>query len=55
MSVAQCPLVCGTLTMVLHVGICATSKVILIVLVLYIFVPPTGDYTDVITQSKPWG
>ena len=44
------------------VGICATSKVILIVIVLYFLVPPTGDYTDVITyvnprknQCKPWG
>ena len=40
----------------------STSKVILIVLVLYFLVPPTGDYTDVIThinprknQCKPWG
>ena len=41
---------------------CATSEVILIVLVLYFLVPPTGDYNDVIThvnprknQCKPWG
>ena len=43
------------------VGNCATLEVILIVLVLYFLVPPTRDYTDVIThvnprnnQCKPW-
>ena len=43
-------------------GNCATSKVILIVLVLYLCVPPMGDYTYVIThvyprknKCKPWG
>ena len=36
-----------------NVGNCATSKVILIVLVLYFLVPPTGDYTDVITHVNP--
>ena len=43
------------------VGICATSEVIFVVLVLYFLVPPTGDYTDAIThvnpkknQCKPW-
>ena len=35
------------------VGNCATSVVILIVLVLYFLVPPTGDYTDVITHVNP--
>ena len=44
------------------VGICATSEVIIIVLVLYFFVPPTRDCTDVTThvnprnnQCKAWG
>ena len=47
---------------VLPVGNCATSEVILIVLVLHFLVPPTGVHTDVIThvnprknQCKPWG
>ena len=31
-------------------GNCATSEVILIVLLLYLLVPPMGDYTDVITH-----
>ena len=35
------------------VGNCATLEVILIVLVLYILVPPTGDYIDVITYANP--
>ena len=34
------------------VGICATSKVILVVLVLYFLVPPTGDYTDAIHKKR---
>ena len=44
------------------VVICATSEVILIVLVLYFIVPPTRAYIDVFThvspinnQCKPWG
>ena len=44
------------------VGNCATSEVILIVLVLYFLVPPTGVHIDVTThvnprknQCKPWG
>ena len=36
-----------------NVGNCAISKVILIVLVLYFLVPPTGDYHDVITHVNP--
>ena len=35
------------------VEICATSEVILIVLVLYFLAPPTRDYTDVITHVNP--
>ena len=35
------------------VGNYATSEVILIVLVLYFLVPPTRDYTDVITHVNP--
>ena len=35
------------------VGNCATSEDILIILVLYFLVPPTGDYTDVITHINP--
>ena len=52
----------NTSLMVAFVGICATSEVILIVLVLYFLVPPTGVHTDAIThinprknQCKPWG
>ena len=37
------------------VGFCATLEAILIVLVLYLLVPPTGDYTVVIIHCKPWG
>ena len=44
------------------VGNCAASDVILIVLVLYFLVPPTGVHIDVTTQlnprknqCKPWG
>ena len=37
------------------VGICATSEAILIVLVLYLLVPPMGDYTVVFIHCKPWG
>ena len=44
------------------VRICATSEVIIIVLVLCFPIPPTGDYIEVIThvnpiknQCKPWG
>ena len=45
-----------------NVGNCATSEVILIVLVLYFLVPPMGVLTDVTThvnpiknRCKPWG
>ena len=36
------------------VGFCATSEVILIVILLYCFVPPTRDHTDVIIHVNPW-
>ena len=36
------------------VGICATSEAILIVLVLYLLIPPRGDYTIVNIHCKPW-
>ena len=39
-------------------GICTTSEVILIVLLLYFLVPPTRDYIDINpwkNQCKPWG
>ena len=36
-----------------RVGFCATSKVILIVILLYCFIPPTGDYTDVNIHVNP--
>ena len=39
--------------MVACVGICATFEVILIVLVLYFLVPPTEDYTYIITHVNP--
>ena len=39
----------------LIVGTCTTSEAILIVLVFYVLVPPTGDYTVVIIHCKPWG
>ena len=32
---------------------CVTSEVILILLVLYFLIPPTGDYTDVIAHVNP--
>ena len=35
------------------VGNRATLEDILIVLILYFLVPPTGDYTDVITHVNP--
>ena len=35
------------------VGFCATSEVILIVILLYCFVPPTGDHTNVIIHVNP--
>ena len=35
------------------IGICATLEVILIILVLYFLVPPTRDYTNVITHVNP--
>ena len=37
------------------VGFHSTSKVVLIVILLYCFVPPMGDHIDVIIQCKPWG
>lgn len=39
-------------------GICKTSEVILIVLLLYFLVPPMRDYIDINpwkNQCKPWG
>ena len=36
------------------VGFCATSKVILIVFLLYRFVPPTGDHTNVTIHVNSW-
>ena len=39
----------------LCVGICATSEAILIVLVFYLLVPPSGDYIVVIIHCKPRG
>ena len=35
------------------IAICATLEVILIVLVLYFLVPPTGDYNNVCTHVNP--
>ena len=35
------------------VGFCATSKVILIVILLYCFVPPMRDHTNVIIHVNP--
>ena len=49
-------------SVVVFVGNCATSEVILIVLVLYFLVPPTKVHIDVTThvnprknQCTPWG
>ena len=40
---------------IVSVGICVTSEYILIVLVLYLLLPPMGHYTIVIIHCKPWG
>ena len=41
--------------LIVSVGICVTWEAIIIVLALYLLVPPTGYYSIVIIHCKTWG